>query len=108
LRADGGEFAQATLKVLGRVSPLAACAAVEMQHRLGDNPTLPRALELEFRFTYRAQEKSDFLEGIRAAVIDKDRKPNWRHKDIEAVSTAEVAAMLLPLGAAAWTWEDEA
>jgi enoyl-CoA hydratase len=106
LRQDGGEFAQATLKVLGRVSPLAACAAIEMQHRLGDSPNLPRALELEYRFTFRAQEKGDFLEGIRAAVIDKDRRPKWLHDSIEAVSTAEVAAMLAPLGAQTWTAEE--
>ncbi|RUS59092.1 enoyl-CoA hydratase/isomerase family protein [Pseudorhodobacter sp. E13] len=108
LRGDDSAFAQAAAKALGRVSPLAACAAIEMQHRLGDAPTLPRALELEFRYTYRAQEQGDFLEGIRAAVIDKDRQPNWLHDSIEAVSTAEVAAMLKPLGKQAWTWEDEA
>lgn len=106
LRGDDSAFATATLKTLQRVSPLAACATIEMLHRLGDNPTLPRALELEYRFTHRAQEKSDFLEGIRAAVIEKDRKPNWRHGNVEAVSTAEVAAMLAPLGAEAWTLED--
>jgi enoyl-CoA hydratase/carnithine racemase len=108
LRCDSGDFAQAALRALGRVSPLAASAAVEMQHRLGDNPTLPRALELEYRFTHRAQEKSDFLEGIRAAVIDKDRQPKWMHDNIESVSTAEVAAMLAPLGPQMWTIEGEA
>lgn len=106
LRRDGGDFAQATLRALGRVSPFAATAAIEMQHRLGDTPTLPCALELEYRFTHRAQEQSDFLEGIRAAVIDKDRRPKWSHESIEAVSTAEVAAMLAPLGPLTWTVED--
>lgn len=106
LRRDDSAFAQGALKALARVSPIAACAAIEMQHRLGDAPSLPRALELEFRYTYRAQEKGDFLEGIRAAVIDKDRKPKWLHGSIEAVGTAEVAAMLMPLGAQGWTWED--
>lgn len=79
LQGDTGAFAQAALKALGKASPLAACAALDMQHRLDNDATLPRALELEYRFTYRAQEHSDFLEGIRAAVIDKDRKPRWRH-----------------------------
>lgn len=105
LRGDSGAFALGALKALRRVSPLAACAAVEMLHRLGDRPALPDALELEYRYTFRAQEKGDFLEGIRAAVIDKDRKPNWLHKSIETVAAAEVAAMLLPLGAQAWTVE---
>ena len=67
--------------------------------------TLPRALEMEYRYTHRAQEQGDFLEGIRAAVIDKDRAPRWLHASIEAVSGAAVAAMLMPLGAQAWTVE---
>ncbi|WP_022703489.1 enoyl-CoA hydratase/isomerase family protein [Pseudorhodobacter ferrugineus] len=106
LRGDDSDFAVGALKALGRVSPLAASAAVEMQHRLGDSPTLPRALELEYRYTHRAQEQGDFLEGIRAAVIDKDRAPRWLHGSIEAVSGAAVAAMLMPLGAQAWTVEE--
>lgn len=108
LRGDEGGFAKATLKALSRVSPLAACAAVEMQHRLGGSPTLPDALELEYRYTFRAQKYGDFLEGIRAAVIDKDRKPRWLHERIEAVSPREVARMLMPLGAQAWTARGDA
>ncbi len=107
LRGDDSEFARAALKALGRISPLAGCAAIEMQHRLGDNPTLPRALELEYRYTHRAQEQGDFLEGIRAAVIDKDRTPRWLHDNIEAVNSAAVAEMLMPLGAQAWTVEEK-
>lgn len=108
LRHEDSDFARDALAALGRVSPLAASAAVEMQHRLGDSPTLPRALELEYRFTFRAQEKGDFLEGIRAMVIDKDRAPTWLHRDIETVSGAQVAAMLAPLGAMKWTSGDAA
>lgn len=107
LRGDDSGFAVSALKALGRVSPLAASAAIEMQHRLGDSPTLPRALELEYRYTHRAQEQGDFLEGIRAAVIDKDRAPKWLHDGIEAVSGAAVAAMLMPLGAQSWTVEEK-
>ena len=106
LRGDDSDFAKGALKALRRASPLACCAAVEMQHRLADTPTLPRALELEYRYTHRAQEMGDFLEGIRAAVIDKDRSPRWRHDSIESVSDAEVLAMLAPLGAISWTEEE--
>lgn len=107
LRGDDSAFAVGALKALGRISPLAGCAAIEMQHRLGDSPTLPRALELEYRYTHRAQQQGDFLEGIRAAVIDKDRAPRWLHDSIDAVSSAAVAAMLMPLGAQAWTVEEK-
>ncbi len=98
LQRDDSDFATSTLRQIARVSPLAASAAVEMQHRLGDTPTLRRALELEYRYTHRAQEHGDFLEGIRAAIIDKDRKPNWLHPDALAVPSVSVARMLMPLG----------
>ena len=40
----------------------------------------------------------ELLEGIRAAVIDKDRNPVWRD-DMDSLRPEEVAAMLAPLGA---------
>jgi enoyl-CoA hydratase len=107
LCADDSDFARDARAMLARVSPLAAACAVEMLHRLGDAPTLRRALEMEYRFTHRAQEHSDFLEGIRAAVIDKDRNPRWRHADPEAVSALEVARMLMPLGSDTWRYEED-
>ena len=55
------------------------------------------SLELEYRFVYRALEQSDLMEGIRAAVIDKDRTPNWKH-DLDDPLAAAVDAMLAPLG----------
>lgn len=98
LRATDSDFARATLKSLTRISPLAAACAIEMQHRLDHAPSLRTALEMEYRFTFRAQEQADFLEGIRAAIIDKDRSPRWRHDDPAAVPQAEIDAMLAPLG----------
>jgi hypothetical protein len=34
--------------------------------------------------------RSDFYEGIRAVLVDKDNKPKWRHSGIEAVTRDEV------------------
>ena len=105
LHATDTEFAADTLKKLSRNSPLAMASAVEMIHRLrGTGIDIRRALELEYRFTYRAMEHSDFLEGIRAAVIDKDRAPKWKH-DLSAPPALAVTQMLMPLGAAKLTFE---
>ncbi len=107
LKAEDSEFAARTLKALNRNSPLAMGCAVEMIHRLRQGtPDIRRALELEYRFTYRAMEKGDFLEGIRAAIIDKDRNPQWKH-GLDALPSVAVSQMLLPLGADTLNFEEE-
>ncbi|WP_370401210.1 enoyl-CoA hydratase/isomerase family protein [Sulfitobacter sp. JB4-11] len=98
LRNADSAFASDSLKKLSRPSPLSMACTVEMLHRLrGPSITLEKALDLEYRFTFRAMEHADFLEGIRAAIIDKDRTPKWRFEDND-VPVAAVAQMLQPLG----------
>jgi 3-hydroxyisobutyrate dehydrogenase len=98
LRADDSDFARDTLKRMGRNSPLSMACAIETLHRLrGPSLTLEKALDLEYRFTARAMEHGDFLEGIRAAIIDKDRSPKWQFADGNVPATA-VSKMLMPLG----------
>ena len=107
LRAEDSDFARETLKALSRNAPLSMACTVELLHRLGDAPDIRAALGMEYRFTFRAMERADFLEGIRAAIIDKDRNPKWRHPAPDAVPAVEVSAMLMPLGADALTFEEE-
>lgn len=99
LRGDQSDFARDTLKKMSRSSPLSMACTVEMIHRLrSPSLTMEKALDLEYRFTYRAMEHGDFLEGIRAAIIDKDRNPTWQYADMN-VPLAAVSQMLRPLGA---------
>ena len=48
-------------------------------------PGIEQALTREYRFVSRAMEYGDILEGIRAALIDRDRQPCWKHASISAV-----------------------
>ncbi len=96
LAADPSEEAQGTLATLRRQSPLSAACTLAAIGRVRGKP-VREALGLEYRFTARAAEQGDFLEGIRAAVIDKDRAPRWRHTALSDVTEAEIAAMLAPL-----------
>lgn len=107
LRGSESAFAQKALKTLGRNSPLAMACTIELLHRLrGSNLSIRKALEHEYRFTHRAMEKGDFLEGIRAQIIDKDRQPKWLYAD-QNVPASAVSQMLMPLGADALTFEEE-
>ena len=60
--------------------PIAMTYTLEMLSRLSPSSKIEDALDLEYRFTSRAQEFGSFQEGIRAAIIDKDRKPKWKFK----------------------------
>ncbi len=98
LRSGGEGFAAETLATMARMSPLSMACTVEVLHRLrGPSITLEKALDLEYRFTFRAMEHGDFLEGIRAAIIDKDRRPTWQFADRDVPPVA-VSKMLMPLG----------
>ena len=106
LKATQDDFTARALKGLSHPSPLAMSAAVELVRRVRGLNTIRHALEQEYRYTYRAAEKGEFLEGIRAAIIDKDRQPNWRHDSIPDVAPIEVANMLMPLPKGSLNWEE--
>lgn len=100
-------FARDALGAMQRNSPLSMACAIAMIRRLRDDAADIRgALGLEYRFTHRAMAQGDFLEGVRAAIIDKDRSPAWRH-DLDSLPDDAVTAMLAPLGAHALSFEEE-
>lgn len=108
LEAEGGEFADKALKALSRASPLAAACGIELVRRARSHNSIAEALATEFRFTYRCMGQGDFLEGIRAAIIDKDKLPRWAHRAFSEVTRDEVTAMLDTLGPAElWSNEDQ-
>ncbi len=106
LAADTSDFAAKALKALRRHAPLAMACALETIRGLRTATDIRTALASEYRFTYRAVAQGDFIEGIRAAIIDKDRSPKWTHAAMSDVSHDDVAAMLAPLGANELTWKD--
>ncbi len=106
LEAEPSDFTLDALKRLSRNAPLSMACAVELIHRQRGPDNIRTALGMEYRFTHRAMEHGDFLEGIRAAVIDKDREPKWRHP-LNGVPGPDVAAMLMPLGPDALRFEKD-
>jgi enoyl-CoA hydratase/carnithine racemase len=99
LEADGSDWAQGALKAIRRNCPLSVACAFEGVRRAREMTRIEDALALEYRFVFRCMEDGEFLEGIRAAVIDKDRNPRWATPRLEDVTPEMVAAMLAPLGA---------
>jgi enoyl-CoA hydratase len=62
--------------------------------RRGAHHTLPQSQAAELTLTRTTMQHPDFAEGVRAMVVDKDRKPRWQPARIEDVDPAGIAAML--------------
>ncbi len=101
------EVAREAKAMIAKNAPLAMACAVELVHRARSSDTIEAALRNEYRYAFRAMEQGDFLEGIRAAIIDKDRAPKWQHDGPKAVPPVVVANMLRPLGADEWKLQRE-
>ncbi len=98
LAAAGPEWAARSAQAMRRNCPISVACALELIRTARDLPDLRAALIREYRFSWRCAEQGDFLEGIRAAVIDKDRNPKWSTARLEDLSQATIDAMIAPLG----------
>jgi enoyl-CoA hydratase len=98
LAADGSEWANRTLEVLAFKSPTSMKLTLRALREARRLPSLAATLQMEFRVVCRIAAGVDFYEGVRAAVIDKDRNPKWQPTRLEDVSAAAVDAYFAPLG----------
>ncbi len=89
--------AQDVLSMLRAVSPTAVLWTFELM-RLGAGRTLEQCLAIEHAMAGYAIRSPDFAEGVRAMVIDKDRKPRWSPARIEDVPLDEVKALFRQFG----------
>jgi enoyl-CoA hydratase len=99
LAAAPGEWAQKAAAALAQKSPKSlklTLAAIRNARRLA---ALEAALDVEFRLCVRLYEDGEFLEGVRALIVDKDRKPRWSPPGLAEVTPQLVAAYLAPLPA---------
>ena len=96
LERDGSDFAARALGILRTKSPLSLKVTLRLL-RLGRRETsLEACLEREFAATAAVLRSHDFYEGVRAAVVDKDRNPRWRPAQLADVTEEDVAAFFEP------------
>jgi enoyl-CoA hydratase len=61
--------------------------------------SLEECLVREYRAALEVFRSDDFREGVRAAVIDKDRNPTWSPPRIEDVTPEMLSPYLAEIGA---------
>jgi enoyl-CoA hydratase len=99
LQRDGSELALATLKTLNEKSPRGMVVTLKLLRLARASKSLEECLVREYRAALEVFASDDFREGVRAAVIDKDRSPKWSPPRIEDVTPAMVAPYFAEIGA---------
>ena len=98
LKRDGSELAQSTLKTLNEKSPRGMVVTLKLLRLARTSSSLEECLVREYRAALEVFRSDDFREGVRAAVIDKDRNPRWSPAAIEDVTPEMLAPYFASIG----------
>ncbi|MEU4688945.1 enoyl-CoA hydratase/isomerase family protein [Actinoplanes sp. NPDC023714] len=85
--------AQAAAKEIGTKSPTSLVVTLRSLRTAARLPDLRAALDQELRLSAAMLRLPDLVEGVRAQIIDKDRRPRWQPASLAEVSPALVDAM---------------
>lgn len=104
LRADGSEWAVKELATLDTKSPQTMKVALRLLAEGAAMKSFADEMAQEYAVGSRVVMRHDFIEGVRAVIIDKDNAPKWNPATPEGVSDALIDEIFAPLPAGeAWT-----
>jgi enoyl-CoA hydratase len=99
LRDSNSEGAHAALSAMRKVSPTSLKVTLRNIRSARSFATVEQSFQQDYRVSLAAIAGHDFTEGIRAAIVDKDRKPLWRPGTLAEVTPDVVARHFRPVGA---------
>lgn len=97
LEADGGEWAAAQLATLAGKSPQTCKVALRQLAEGAQMHDFAEQMAQEYAIGARVVTMHDFLEGVRALIVDKDHSPKWNPATAEAVTDDWIDAIFAPL-----------
>jgi enoyl-CoA hydratase len=104
LEADGSDWAKAQLAVMATKSPQTMKVAFRQLALGGALTDFADNMAMEYAIGARVVQRHDFLEGVRAVIVEKDNAPRWDPPTPQGVSEAMLEAIFAPLPSAeAWT-----
>lgn len=96
LRGHDEPAAHAAADLIATRSPIALAVTLEAVRRAAELATLEDVLRQEYRTSSASVKSHDFVEGIRAQLVDKDRNPQWSPASVAAVTRADIEAYFVP------------
>ena len=97
LEADGSDWAAKELATLRAKSPLTCKVALRELADSRDLIDFADEMRMEFRLASRMCQRHDFLEGVRAVIVDKDNAPRWEPATPEGISDHVIDRIFAPL-----------
>lgn len=92
---EHAEFAATTAATMRSRSPTSLEITFHALRR-ARRMSFAECMVMEYRLLCRILEGHDFYEGVRAALVDKDRRPRWRPAELEDVEIVDVEAHFRP------------
>jgi enoyl-CoA hydratase len=86
LRTCSAAGASAALQTMRKASPTSLKVTLRNIRSAATFDRVEQGFAQDYRIALACIAGHDFIEGIRAAIIDKDRNPRWRPEKIEAVT----------------------
>lgn len=90
-RPDYANWAKMSAELLRSRSPTMLCVTLRQLQR-GRDLSLAACFRMELALGQQCFEQGDFIEGVRALIIDKDKAPRWQPNSIEDVNDSMVDA----------------
>jgi len=99
LKADGSEWAQKELATLATKSPQTCKVSLRLLAQGRDHVDFAEEMKVEYRVAAHICQRHDFIEGVRALIIDKDNSPKWDPATAEGVTDHLLDQIFAPLPA---------
>ncbi|MBW8815868.1 MAG: enoyl-CoA hydratase/isomerase family protein [Caulobacterales bacterium] len=97
LEAADSEWAMAQLAILATKSPQTMKVAFRQLRLGGQAKAFAENMAMEYRIGARVVQRHDFLEGVRAVIVEKDNAPRWDPPTLAGVDEATVDSIFAPL-----------
>ena len=98
LEAEGSDWASKQAATIRSKSPETVKVALRQVREGGACETFEENMRMEYRIGWRKVQSPDFIEGVRAVIIDKDHAPAWSPETLEGVPDAQIDQYFAPLG----------
>ena len=105
LMSEDSDWARKQAETIMSKSPETVKVALRQIREGAQLNSFEENMQMEYRIGWRKVCSPDFIEGVRAVIIEKDNSPKWLPATLKEVSEADVAKYFEPLGENELTFE---